>query len=156
MPFIKCERFARAWQNPRRSLASFGADEEGFQAPAGKADGEMFKLAADENFNNQTLRGLRRALPGVDIVRIQDEIPGSPDLEVLAWCASQDRLLLSHDVNTLPGHLAEHLQLGKPGVGVLLVRCPYQQGEVIDHLVVLITCSDYSEWIGRCSYLPLR
>lgn len=116
----------------------------------------MFKLAADENFNNQTLRGLRRALPGVDVVRIQDEIPGAPDLEVLAWCALQGRLLLSHDVNTLPGHLAEYLQREEREVGVLLVRRPYQQGELIDHLVVLITCSDYSEWLGRCSYLPLR
>ena len=81
----------------------------------------MLKLATDENFNNQTLRGLRRALPGVDIVRIQDEIPGAPDPEVLAWCASQSRLLLSHDVNTLPGHLADYLRQGESDAGVTLV-----------------------------------
>jgi hypothetical protein len=32
----------------------------------------MLKLAADENLNNDILRGLRRMVPAVDIVRVQD------------------------------------------------------------------------------------
>jgi hypothetical protein len=31
----------------------------------------MLKLAVDENFNGRILRGLRRALPDIDVVRIQ-------------------------------------------------------------------------------------
>ncbi len=33
----------------------------------------MIRLAADENFNNDILRGIRRKSPALDIVRIQDE-----------------------------------------------------------------------------------
>jgi len=32
----------------------------------------MLKFAADENFNNDILRGLLRKIPELDIVRIQD------------------------------------------------------------------------------------
>ena len=32
----------------------------------------MLRLAADENLNNDILRGLLRRRPGLDIVRIQD------------------------------------------------------------------------------------
>jgi len=32
----------------------------------------MLKLAADENFNNDIIRGLLRRKPDLDIVRIQD------------------------------------------------------------------------------------
>ncbi len=115
----------------------------------------MFKLAADENFNNQVLRGLRRLLPRLDIVRIQDEIPGAPDPEVLDWCAAKERILLSHDARTMPVHLAERLRREETGVGVILLLEPYHQGKVIDDLVVILTCSHYSEWLDRCSYLPL-
>jgi hypothetical protein len=40
----------------------------------------MIKLAADENFNNDIVRGLLRRKPELDIVRIQ-----SPELAALPW-----------------------------------------------------------------------
>ena len=46
------------------------------------------RLLADENFNNEILRGLRRRVPDVDITRIQDtELAGQPDTLVLEWAA---------------------------------------------------------------------
>jgi hypothetical protein len=33
----------------------------------------MLRFAADENFNNDIVRGVRRRNPGVDIVRVQDD-----------------------------------------------------------------------------------
>ena len=42
------------------------------------------KLAADENFNNRVLRGLRRLYPNLDVLRIQDsEVFGMDDPAVL-------------------------------------------------------------------------
>jgi hypothetical protein len=32
----------------------------------------MLRLAADENFNADIIRGLRRRLPELDVVRVQD------------------------------------------------------------------------------------
>ena len=44
----------------------------------------MLQLAADENFNNDILRGLKRRDPLLDIVRIQDAgLSGATDPELL-------------------------------------------------------------------------
>lgn len=117
----------------------------------------MLKFVADENFNNELVRGLRRRLPSIDLVRLQDEgLTGVPDPEVLDWCAAQKRLLLTHDANTMPSHLLERLEQGQTGAAVLIVRGPYSQGQIIDDLILIATCSDLSEYLDRCTYLPLR
>jgi hypothetical protein len=45
------------------------------------------KWLADENFDNDILRGIRRRVAGFDVVRAQDlvEISGLDDPAVLAW-----------------------------------------------------------------------
>jgi hypothetical protein len=44
----------------------------------------MLRLAADENFNNNILRGLLRRHPGLDVFRIQDVgLSGADDPTVL-------------------------------------------------------------------------
>jgi len=45
-------------------------------------------LAADENSNNDIVRGLLRRKPDLDIVRIQDAgLSGADDPTVLEWAA---------------------------------------------------------------------
>jgi len=46
----------------------------------------MVRFLADENFNNQIIRGILRQNSHVDIVRVQDvELLGADDPTVLAW-----------------------------------------------------------------------
>lgn len=61
------------------------------------------KWLADENFDNNILRGIIRRLPEFDVVRTQDlvEIAGSEDPAVLAWATANRRILLTHDVSTM-------------------------------------------------------
>ena len=48
----------------------------------------MLRLASDENFNNNIVRGLLRRKPDIDIVRIQDVgLTGADDPTVLEWVA---------------------------------------------------------------------
>jgi len=62
----------------------------------------MLRLAADENFNSDIVRGLLRRKPGLDIVRIQDVgLSGADDPTVLEWAAQEGRVLLTHDVTTI-------------------------------------------------------
>jgi hypothetical protein len=62
----------------------------------------MLLLAADENFNRNIVRGLRRRQADIDIVRIQDVgLSGADDPTVLAWAAQEGRVLLTHDVSTI-------------------------------------------------------
>jgi hypothetical protein len=46
------------------------------------------KFLADENFNNGILRGVRRRIPELDVVRVQDVgLSAIDDIEVLDWAA---------------------------------------------------------------------
>ena len=48
----------------------------------------MLALAADENFNNDIVRGLLRRKPDLNIVRLQDVgLSGADDPAVLEWAA---------------------------------------------------------------------
>ena len=45
----------------------------------------MLRLASDADVHGEIIRGLRRRLPEIDLVRAQDALPeGTPDPEVLA------------------------------------------------------------------------
>lgn len=60
----------------------------------------MLRFAADENFNNDIVRGLRRRMPDLDIVRVQEAgLSGAIDTDVLEWAAREGRVLLTHDVS---------------------------------------------------------
>jgi hypothetical protein len=53
----------------------------------------VIKLASDENFDGDVVRGLLRRVPALDIVRIQDAgRAGALDPEILAWAADENRM----------------------------------------------------------------
>ena len=79
----------------------------------------MLRLAVDENFNNRILRGLKRKNPELDIVRVQDAgLAGQADPGVLAWVATERRVLLTHDAATIPEYAYERIKAGQnmPGL----------------------------------------
>jgi Domain of unknown function (DUF5615) len=117
----------------------------------------MLLLAADENFNHDIVRGLRRRQPDVDIVRIQDiGLSGAADPIVLEWSAQEGRVLLTHDVSTMTHYAYERVREGKPMPGVFEVSRDLPIGRVIDDLLVLVAYSLDGEWEGQVRYLPLR
>ena len=62
----------------------------------------MLRLLADENFNNQIVRGILRRRPEIDMVRVQDVgLSNTDDRVILEWAAQQGRILLTHDVETM-------------------------------------------------------
>lgn len=68
------------------------------------------RFAADENFDNDILRGLLRRIPDLDVVRVQDtELYQAPDDRLLEWCAQENRVLLTHDARTMPAFLRARL-----------------------------------------------
>lgn len=78
----------------------------------------MLRLAADEDFNGDIIRGLKRQTPDVDIVRIQDvALGGADDPTVLAWAAQEGRVLLTHDVTTMTRYAYERVKSGLPMPG---------------------------------------
>lgn len=117
----------------------------------------MLLLAADENFNRNIVRGLRRRQADIDIVRIQDVgLSGADDPTVLAWAAQEGRVLLTHDVSTITHYAYERVREGKPMPGVFEVSRGLPIGRVIDDLLLLTAYSLDGEWEGQVQYLPLR
>lgn len=116
----------------------------------------MLRLAADENFNADIVRGLLRRLPGLDIVRVQDVgLSGADDPAVLAWAAHERRIVLTHDVSTLVGFALERIVAQRPMPGVFVARSSGPVGSAIEDLVLLSECSVEAEWEGRVTFLPL-
>lgn len=112
---------------------------------------------ADENFNNDILRGLLRRKADVDIVRLQDVgLSGSDDPTVLEWAAQEGRVLLTHDAATITHYAYERVQAGKIMPGVFEVNRSVPLSVVIDDLILLTECSLENEWEGQVRYLPLR
>ncbi len=116
----------------------------------------MLKLAADENFNNNIVRGILRRHPNADIVRIQDVgLSGAHDPIVLEWAANENRVLLTHDVSTITRYAYDRIKLGRPMPGVFEVSRNAPIGIAIEDIILLVECSLEGEWTGQVRYLPL-
>jgi len=116
----------------------------------------MLRLAADENFNNNIVRGLLRRQPELDIVRIQDAgLSGADDTTVLEWAAQEGRVLLTHDVSTITKYAYERVRADQPMPGVFEVNRSVPIGRAIEDILLLAECSLDGEWEGQVRYLPL-
>ena len=116
----------------------------------------MLRLAADENFNNDIVRGLWRRKSELDIVRIQDVgLSGADDPTVLEWAAREGRVLLTHDVTTMTRYAYERVRAGQPMPGVFEVSRAVPIGLAIEDILLLVECSLEDEWEGQVRYLPL-
>jgi hypothetical protein len=116
----------------------------------------MVRFTADENFNNDIVRGLLRRKPDVDIVRVQDVgLSGYDDPAILGWCAEQGRVLITHDVSTLSRHAHARTAAGLSMPGVFEVPAGTSVGRIIEDLLLVAECSLEGEWEGQVRYLPL-
>ncbi|MBT9149611.1 MAG: DUF5615 family PIN-like protein [Dehalococcoidia bacterium] len=95
----------------------------------------MLRFAADENLNNDIIRGLLRRKADLDIVRIQDMgLSGAEDPAVLEWAAQEGRILLTHDVSTITHYAYERVQTGKSMPGIFEVSRTVPIGVAIDDI----------------------
>lgn len=114
----------------------------------------MLRLAADEDFDGDILRGLRRRLLGLDLVRVQDSgLSGAPDPDVLEWAAREGRVLLTHDFDTLIGHAWARVRAGLPMPGVVVVRQGMAVGRAIEELELFAAVSEDGEWDGQVLFV---
>lgn len=116
----------------------------------------MIAFLADENLNHAIVRGLQRRNPTADIVTVQEVgLSGASDPEVLAWAAAQGRVLITHDVNTIPGFAEARTQRGELMAGVCLVARSLAVGRAIEDLLLVAEASKGPEWEGVVLFLPL-
>ncbi len=115
----------------------------------------MIRFASDENFNNDILRALKRSYPEIDIERVQDtRFYQADDPVVLEWAASENRILLTHDVNTMTKYGYERIAAGLPMPGIFVVKESAPIGLIIEEIVLIVGASETSEWDSQVIYLP--
>ncbi|HVX42816.1 MAG TPA: DUF5615 family PIN-like protein [Mycobacteriales bacterium] len=115
------------------------------------------RFLADENIDSDLVLGLRRRVDDIDIVRVQDvglRTVGDP--EILQWAADEERILISHDLRTIPMFAGECLAAGMLMPGVILLRSSMSIAQAIDEIAAIAVASDAEEWNSQIAYLPLR
>lgn len=114
------------------------------------------RFLADENFNNRILRGIRRENADVDIVRAQDtDVYQAADPDVLEWAAQAGRILLTHDIKTMPRYAYERVKDGKAMPGVVAIHEDAGIGEVIADFLIIVGASTAQDFENQVVYLPL-
>ena len=116
----------------------------------------LIPFAADEDLDGHVVRGVRRYLPSVDIVRAQDAgLRGAADRRVLEWAAEAGRVLISHDASTMTAEAYARIARGDSLPGVIIVPQWLPIGEVVADLVLIAECSDPRDWLDQVRFLPL-
>ena len=116
----------------------------------------LVPLLIDENFNHRILRGLRRRFPTLDYLLVQDtEVFQQDDPEVLDWAVTHNRVVITHDVNTMTKYAYARLDAGQPLSGMVIIPKELAIGSAIEELAMLLTCSHPEEFPNRVIHLPL-
>jgi predicted nuclease of predicted toxin-antitoxin system len=114
------------------------------------------RFLTDENFDYTVHRGLLKHLPGIDILRIQEtRMFRGADPDILEWAAVENRIVLSHDFETMIDFAWERVQDGKPMPGLIVVKSMLPVGRAIEELAMVIGASEPSEFESQVRYIPI-
>jgi hypothetical protein len=117
----------------------------------------MLRLVSDENINGAIIRGLLLRRPALDLVRVQDVgLSGTPDPDILAWAAVNDRIVVTHDYKTMPDDATACIVRGESMPGLFVVKDDMPIRQVIDELLLVEDCGHPGEWANQILRFPLR
>jgi len=116
----------------------------------------MLPLAADEDVHGALVRGLRRREPNVDLVSVREAgLGGSTDPAVLEWAATQGRVLITQDENTLIGYAWDRVRAKQPMPGVIVRGKGVTIRQAIDDLLLIAQCGIAEDFKDQVRFLPL-
>jgi hypothetical protein len=114
------------------------------------------RFLADADLNKTVVTGVLRREPAVDFLTAHAAgLRAMSDSAVLALAAEQQRVLVSHDVGTMPAHFRAFRNAGRDSPGVFLLPQSLNLAEAIDEVLVIWLTSEASEWENRLVWLPL-
>jgi predicted nuclease of predicted toxin-antitoxin system len=114
------------------------------------------RFLADEDFDNNILRGLLARDGTLDIVRAQDcGLSQTPDVQVLEWAAKRGRVILTHDENTMVGDAYSRVTSGLPMPGVVLVHQWTPIARAIDDVLFLAQAGTSVDFDQQVIHVPL-
>jgi hypothetical protein len=111
---------------------------------------------ADEDLRGSIVRAVRRLAPLIEISTVvEDGYSSATDQDVLALAWQRQRLLVSHDVNTMKSFAERRIADGEGIHGLLLVPQHHAVPSIVESLVLIWEASEFEEWRDRIVYLPL-
>ena len=114
------------------------------------------RFLADADLNKAIVSGVLRREPSVDFLTAHTAgLRSLRDTEVLRLAAGQNRVLVSHDVGTMPAAFQTFSTSGERCPGVFLVPQILDIATAIDELLLVWLASEASEWENRLEWLPL-
>jgi predicted nuclease of predicted toxin-antitoxin system len=115
----------------------------------------MLRLLIDQDFDHDILRGLRLRLAALDAVTAHESgLDRKTDPEVLDWAATQGRIVVTHDRNTMTRFAHDRIREGQPMPGIFVVSREMPVGKAIADLQVLLECSKEGEWDRLVVFVP--
>jgi len=116
----------------------------------------VLRLLIDHDFNDRILQGLQIRVPDLDAVAAgMLGFERTLDPTLLAWAAAEKRIVVTHDVQTMPGYAISRVRRGDPMPGLVIVPQQVPIGRAIEELTMLVLCSDESEWMDLIIYFSV-
>lgn len=116
----------------------------------------MFRILLDQNFDHRIYRGLLHRIPGLVCETTEGlGLKSHRDDQILAFAASESRIIFPHDERTFGLFAYERLARGEVMSGLVVVPDSIPIGKAIDDLELLIACSNESELNRKVLRLPL-
>jgi predicted nuclease of predicted toxin-antitoxin system len=113
------------------------------------------RFQADADLNEEIVAGVVRREPGLDFqTAAEAALRGLSDHEVLARAAAENRILVTHDRRTMPGHFARFI-LTQTSPGVFILSQKVSVRTAIEELLLVWVASEHEEWTNRIVDLPL-
>jgi predicted nuclease of predicted toxin-antitoxin system len=112
------------------------------------------RLLADADLNLAIVTGLLRRSSAIDFQRAE-EVPleGLKDPLVLTMAATDHRVLVTHDVSTMPGHLREFVR-ARTSPGVIVIPQDLSVGKAIESLLLICGACEPADLENRVCLVP--
>lgn len=116
----------------------------------------MLRFVTDEDLDASIVRGLKRRLPNLDIVDVRAVgLRSSVDPDILEWAAGEERVIVTHDVNTMVGFADERVRSGQHHAGVIKVPQELAIGRAIEELEYIAQVATAADLRDRVLHVPL-
>ncbi len=75
------------------------------------------------------------------------------DASIWQWSEQHNRLLITQDKCTMPGHLSDYLAAGGHSPGIFMLRIGITTSHFIEYLALVAYASESMEWRDRIEYI---
>ena len=114
----------------------------------------MVPVLTDENLSGPIIQAIQQSEADLDLVRVQDiGLMGADDRRLLEWAAEQDRVLLTHDRETVPHFAYERIRRGEEVIGVVVINDQVAPGQIVPKILSLIVQKDMDQFNNRVFFL---